>query len=140
MRTATVSWTSVPCCAVATVADTPDDPGSRGSLTVRDKAAERVAHYAALHVPGVLTHSGGLDRITGRDLPRVAVTIAGGHVRAHLDIAVAWPQSLPEVSGAVRVRVSKELSTLVGLVVDAVDVAVPTVLIPDASSAGRTLQ
>jgi len=32
------------------------------------------------------------------------------------------------------------LSTLVGLVVDAVDVAVPTVLIPDASSAGRTLQ
>jgi len=122
------------------VAETPTEPGSRGSLTVRDKAAERVAHYAALHVPGVLVHSGGLDRITGRDLPRVAVTIAGGHVRVHLDIAVAWPQSLPQVTGAVRAQVSEQLSTLVGLVVDGVDVAVPVVALPDPGSTGRTVQ
>ncbi len=122
------------------MAETPTEPGSRGSLTVRDKAAERVAHYAALHVPGVLVHSGGLDRITGRDLPRVAVTIAGGHVRVHLDIAVAWPQSLPQVTGAVRAQVSEQLSTLVGLVVDGVDVAVPVVALPDPGSTGRTVQ
>lgn len=130
----------MPCSAGATVADITTDPASRGGLTIRDRAAEKVAHYAALNVPGVQTHSGGLDRITGRDLPRVAVTIAGGHVRAHLDIAVVWPQSLPEVAGAVRASVSEQLSALVGLVVDAVDVAVPTVLIPDTGSAGRTLQ
>ena len=122
------------------MAETPTEPGSRGSLTVRDKAAERVAHYAALHVPGVLVHSGGLDRITGRDLPRVTLTIAGGHVRAHLAIAVAWPQSLPQVTGAVRDQVSEQLSTLVGLVVDGVDVTVPTVLLPDTDSTGRTVQ
>ena len=122
------------------MADTPTDPSSGGHLTVRDKAAERVAHFAALHVPGVLVHSGGLDRITGRDLPRVALTIAGGHVRAHLDIAVAWPQSLPHVAGAVRAQVSEQLSTLVGLVVDGVDVAVPVVLLPDTASTGRTVQ
>ncbi len=122
------------------MADTATDPGSRGRLTVRDKAAERVAHYAALHVPGVLAHSGGLDRLTGRALPRVALTIAGGHVRVHLDIAVAWGQSLPHVSGAVRARVSEQLSTLVGLVVDGVDVAVPVVALPDTDATGRTVQ
>ncbi len=120
--------------------EAPGEPGSRGSLVIRDKVVQRIAAYAAAHTPGVLPHSSGLDRVTGRDLPRVTTHIAGGHLRAHVDVAVTWPQPVAQVSAAVRAQVTEQVHTLTGLAVDAVDVAVPTVLHPHPSEAARSVQ
>lgn len=121
-----------------------DDPsaeaGDRGQLVIRDKVVHRIAAYAAAHTPGVLPHSSGLDRVTGRDLPRVVPHVTGGHVRAHVDVGVAWPQPVAQVSAAVRAQVSEQVHTLTGLTVDAVDVAVPTVLLAHPSEAGRSVR
>lgn len=129
------SWAA----ATVTVADAATDPGERGRLTVQDKVVDRVAGYAAVTTPGVVRHASGLDKVTGRDLPRTDIDVSGGHVRAHVAIAVAWPHSLPSVAAAVRERVTEQLSTLVGLSVDAVDVAVPTVVL-DNSPPERVVQ
>lgn len=107
---------------------------------IRDKVVQRIAELAAAHTPGVLRHSSGLDRVTGRDLPRVATHIGGGHVRAHVDMAVAWPQPVAQVSAAVRAQVAEQVHTLTGLQVDAVDVAVPTVVLAHPSAAERSVQ
>lgn len=79
-------------------------------------------------------HATGLDRVTGRDLPRVQVHVRGDRVRAELDIAVDWPRPLAEVAAAVRGRVRDRLDALSGLRVDAVDVRVPTI----TTTAGNT--
>jgi uncharacterized alkaline shock family protein YloU len=128
------------------VAEQPDDagratdPAHRGGLTIRDKVVDRVASYAAATTPGVVRHASGLDRVTGRDLPRTDVTVAGGHVRAQVHVAVAWPQSLPTVTAAVRSRVTEQLRSLVGLVVDAVDVSVPVVALAESASEVRRIE
>lgn len=122
----------------ATAAST--DPGERGSLVVKDRVVERLATFAALSIPGVTRHSAGLDRVTGRDLPRVHVTVAGGHVRAALDIAVVWPRPLAETAAAVRTRVAEQLSTLSGLHVDGVDVSIPSVVQPRTATTARRVE
>lgn len=117
----------------APTSDVADEPGNRGSLIVRDRVVATIATHAALEVAGVSRYASGLDRVTGRDLPRVQVHVRGTRVRAEVDIAVDWPRSLAEVAAAVRSRVTERLDTLSGLQVDAVDVRVPTVLAAQAT-------
>lgn len=117
---------------------TTDDPGQRGSLIVRDRVVVSIATHAALEVPGVSRHASGLDRVTGRDLPRVQVHVRGDRVRAELDIAVEWPRPLAEVAAAVRSRVMDRLDALSGLRVDAVDVRVPTITTTAADTADES--
>ncbi len=116
----------------------PVDPGDRGSLVVRDKVAQRVAVHAALATPGVEPHSAGLDKLTGRDLPRVRVVVSATRVRAHLSIAVAWPESLSEVGAAVQRNVAQALTDSAGLQVDGVDVAIEAIVTARADQS-RTL-
>lgn len=117
-----------------------DDPGRRGTLVVKDRVVERLATFAALSVPGVARHATGLDRVTGRNLPRVQVTVTGGHVRTAIDIAVVWPQPLAQVTASVRAHVTAQLTELAGLQVDAVDVSVPTVVPTSSTASGRRVQ
>lgn len=116
------------------------DPGSRGRLVVKDRVVERLASFAALDVPGVTRHGSGLDRMTGRELPRVHVTVAGGHVRAALDIAVLWPHPLATTAATVREKVTEQLSTLSGLQVDGVDVTVPTIVSARSEAVTRRVE
>jgi uncharacterized alkaline shock family protein YloU len=104
------------------------DPGDRGSLVVRDKVAQRVAMHAALATPGVEPHAGGLDKLTGRELPRVRVVVSATRVRAHLSIAVAWPESLTEVGKTVQRNVIQALTESAGFDVDGVDVAIEAIV------------
>ncbi len=99
-------------------------PAQRGQLTVRDKVVQRIARHAALSVRDVVPSASGLDKVTGNDLPKIAVTVAGGHVRAVLDVAVTWPAPLNQTAAAVRARVGQDLAAQAGLVVDGVDVTV----------------
>lgn len=112
-----------------------DDPGARGSLTIRDKAVERVAFAAALEADGVVRYSHGIGKLTGRELPRADIVVAGDHVRASVDVAVVWGRPLAGTAAEVRRRVTHGLSELGGLTVDGVDVHVHSVVPPNGSGA-----
>ncbi|VEG50929.1 Protein of uncharacterised function (DUF322) [Mycolicibacterium aurum] len=115
-------------------------PEERGRLTIRDRAVERMATAAALNAAGVHRHGSGLGRLAGRDLPRVDVGVAGDHVRADVEIAVAWGRPLADTAAAVRRDIVEALATHAGLVVDGVTVHVATVISPaDSSSSSRNL-
>ncbi|MDG4663102.1 Asp23/Gls24 family envelope stress response protein [Mycobacterium sp. 236(2023)] len=117
-----------------------DDPATRGRLTIREKAVERVAFAAALEVDGVVRESHGIGKLAGRELPRSDIVMSGDHVRASVDIAVLWGSSLSETASEVRRRVGHGLADLSGLIVDAVDVRVRSVVAPDAGHRMRELQ
>ncbi|NLE80490.1 MAG: Asp23/Gls24 family envelope stress response protein [Rhodococcus sp.] len=121
-------------------ADSDAEAGDRGNLVIRNKVAQRLATKAALDTPGVEKHAAGLSKFTGRDFPRTRVYIAGDRVRAHIDIAVEWPNSLPRVGDAVRRNVAAALSDYAGLQVDGVDVSIPRVVSPSEEDTGRKIQ
>ena len=50
-----------------------EDIGQRGTLKIGDQVAQRLAVRAGQPAPpGVCRHAAGLDKLTGRDLPRCA--------------------------------------------------------------------
>ena len=112
------------------------EPGSRGRLTIREKAVERVAFAAALEVDGVLRHSHGIGRLAGRELPSAEIEVSGDHVRASLAVAVTWGSPLAATATRVQHQVSRGLGELSGLTVDCVDVHVQYVVAP-GRDAGR---
>ncbi len=109
------------------------DPGERGTLTVKDRAVERLATRAALDTDGVLARSQALDKLTGRSLPRVRVAVSGDRVRAGVDIAARWPMPLTELTAAVRTNVARALTNFAGLKVDGIDVTVPAIIVEQAA-------
>ncbi|MET0475674.1 MAG: Asp23/Gls24 family envelope stress response protein [Mycobacterium sp.] len=116
-----------------------DDPGTRGSLTVRNRAVERLSARAALETDGVQQFRRGVDKLTGRELPKISVVVSGDHVRASVEIAIEWGRPLAATTAAVRSRIAQALSTMGGLTVDGVDVHVAGV-VPETSATQRTLQ
>ncbi len=69
--------------------DAETEAGQRGALHVRDKVVDRIAAHAATTTSGVVPHSSGLNRVTGRDLPRVETTVAGAGLTVDaVDVAV----------------------------------------------------
>ncbi len=115
--------------------DALEDPGARGHLVVRDRVAQRLAVHATRLTHGVHAHSAGLDKITGRELPRATVQLAGDRARVKVTIAVAWPQPAVEVGAAVQRNVIDALRTYAAVTVDRVDVAVDAV-VPETPSTG----
>jgi uncharacterized alkaline shock family protein YloU len=113
------------------------DSGQRGSLTIGDKVAQRLAIHAAVSTPGVARHAAGLNKITGRDLPTAQLDIASNRAAAQLKVAVTWPQPLAEVARAVQRNVADALHTMAGLDVDRVDVEVTHVSVTDATPSRR---
>lgn len=112
-------------------------PDARGHLDVRERVHARVAELAACEVGGVVPVHGGLDAVTGRELPRVRVHGAGGRVRLEVDVAVRWPAPLATTAAAVRDLVGRRVHELTGAAVDAVDVSVVRVLLADEAGPTR---
>ena len=104
------------------------EPGDRGTLTIRDRVAQKLVLEATRGTPGVRHHAGGMDKLTGRELPRARVLVSGKRVRAKVDIAIEWPGSLSVIGTAVRENVTTQLQSVSGLDVDGVDVAIVSVL------------
>jgi uncharacterized alkaline shock family protein YloU len=113
--------------AVAESIAPPDDPGVRGRLSVRQRAVQQWARQAALAIDGVVQHRRGIDKMTGHELPKTDVVLAGDHVQASVDIAVEWGRPLAATALAVQSRVAETLTTMGGLHVDVVDVHVASV-------------
>ena len=111
----------------------PTDPASRapddrGRLKISDHVVERVAMIAASEIGGVVSTGTGFDQILGRRYPKADASVARGRTRIQVDIAIAWPHALADVSAQVRQRVRERVSDLVGLTVDAVDVTASKVV------------
>lgn len=109
----------------------PDDPGGRGRLVITDRAVQRIAEAATLSVPGVAPAAQTSSTLTvalGRGYPRVDCDVAGGRVRADIEIAGRWPVSAPELGAQVRAAVTDQLTRLAGLRVDAVDITIAKVI------------
>jgi uncharacterized alkaline shock family protein YloU len=108
-----------------------DDPGWRGSLVIKDRAVQRIAEAAALGVTGVVPadkSTNAVNTALGRAYPRVDCDVAGGRVRAELEIVGVWPTPAPLLAGQVRDTVTDQLERLAGLTVDAVDVTVAKII------------
>ena len=110
--------------ADAAQGDSEDDGATRGTLTVREKVAQRLAVRAALDTPDVLPFPEGRTKLPGRSLPQAQLTVTGDRVTAHLKVTVAWPAPAVEVARAVQRNVAQTLSNMAGLRVDRVDVTV----------------
>ncbi|MGV8875124.1 MAG: Asp23/Gls24 family envelope stress response protein [Rhodococcus sp. (in: high G+C Gram-positive bacteria)] len=104
--------------------DDDTDAGSRGSLEIKDRAISRTAIAAALKDPRVTRTTGGMSRLTGRELPRADVTLGEDTVAVNLYIGVTWPSQITEVTEAVHASVEAALSTMTGLDVHRVNVLV----------------
>lgn len=109
---------------------------ARGSLTVKDKAVERIAEAAVAEVSGVApaqdtgSSLGAVGNALGRGYPRIDVHVAGHRAHAQVEIVTLWPHPAAAVAAAVRDHVSDRLRTLADLQVDAVQVEVAKVIRP----------
>jgi len=107
------------------------DPSERGDLVITDRAVQRIAEAAALGVSGVVPagqSTGALNAALGRAYPRVGCEVAGGRVRAEVEIVGRWPASAPHLAVQVRQAVTDQLQRLAGLRVDAVDVTIAKIV------------
>jgi len=98
------------------------DPGQRGRLDIAARVVERIATAEATSVPGVATTGSALAQVVGRQYPKASAEVAGARTRVDVDVAIAWPFSLAEVTAAVRTVVNSRVRGLAGLEVDAVNV------------------
>ncbi|WP_051809364.1 Asp23/Gls24 family envelope stress response protein [Actinoplanes subtropicus] len=107
------------------------DPGERGILIMKDRAVQRIAEAAALQVPGVIPAAQSTSTIgaaLGRGYPRVDCDVAGGRVRADVEIVGRWPIPAAHLGAQVRAAVTEQLQRLAGLRVDAVDVTIAKII------------
>lgn len=108
-----------------------DEPGRRGSLLIKDRAVQRIAEAAALSVTGVAPaerSTNAFNSVLGRAYPRVDCDVAGGRVRAEVEIVGVWPTPAPLLAVQVRDAVTEQLRQLAGLKVDAVDVTIAKII------------
>ncbi|MCT1353852.1 MULTISPECIES: Asp23/Gls24 family envelope stress response protein [unclassified Gordonia (in: high G+C Gram-positive bacteria)] len=97
-----------------------------GTLTVADRVIEKIAARAALDIPGVVRHRGGVGSVLGvvgeRSFPDAAVHAGGARIT--LSLALEWPCAVAEVSRSTRDHVAAEVERLAGIVPLRVDVTV----------------
>lgn len=112
-------------------------PRERGHLEIRPRVVDRVGRRAATEVDGVVRGTSG--RLGRQDLPSVSSRVDGSRVQLDIDVAVAWGRPAAVVAAAVRDQVAARVQQLTGLVVDAVDVTVDSVVLADEPRTGRVM-
>jgi uncharacterized alkaline shock family protein YloU len=100
------------------------DSSARGTLIVAERAVQRLVLKAALDTPGVQRHSRGLSKLATQSLPHAQLDIMGNRVHVRLNIAIAWPTPIVDVSRAVQRNVADSLRTLAGFDITVVDISV----------------
>ena len=101
--------------------------GERGRLQVADRVIEKIASYAAGEVDRA---TGSPRRILGMTLssdpraPRVSAVVDGEVATVDIDMSVAWPAPIREVTRQVRQHVVTRLHDLAGITRAQVDITV----------------
>lgn len=110
------------------------DNGGPGTLVIKERAIERVAVAAALTVPAVVRTTGGMSRLTGRELPRADVSMGEHSVSINLYVSLAWPSTISDVAASVHSEVARALDTIAGLPLHRLNVVVA------ATATGRAVE
>lgn len=101
--------------ADAVAPDELDDSATRGLLIIKERAVTKIAVAAALGVPGVVRQSGGLTRLTGRELPRADVSMGSDAVAINLYVGVRWPCRLAPLTRRLHEEVGRQIEGMTGL-------------------------
>jgi uncharacterized alkaline shock family protein YloU len=126
------------------MADTPAEPDpavdghprsaafedQRRHVRIETRVLEKIGSRAVLSVPGVIVHSSGISRLTGRRLPRIDVRMDGKGRSASVDaqIAVAWPGPVTAVAQVARETVAEWIEHSTGVPVLTVNIEVAAVV------------
>jgi len=115
------------------------DSSAAGRTTIADSVVAKVAGIAARQVPGVYALGGGgaralgaiRDAISASDVSQgVKVEVGDTQAAADITIVVEYPTPIQTVASNVRSAVAGAISSLVGLTVVEVNVAVNDVHLP----------
>jgi len=104
-----------------------------GVTTIADRVVGKIAAHAVTEVPAA---GGAARRVLGialgddekQDRPVVGAHVDGGVVTVDVELSVAYPEPVVEVTDAVRRRVDERVSTLTGLQVAQVDITVTSLV------------
>ena len=118
------------------------EAADRGSLTLSDRAVEKIAGQCAAEIDGVGGHAGGLFGV-GRhhDLqarPQVDVELTGRIASLTVRLGLRYPAPIAETTEHVREVLRRRVTALAGVEVRQVDIHV-TYLDPDTAKKGRTV-
>jgi uncharacterized alkaline shock family protein YloU len=101
---------------------------SRGKTMIADRVVARIAARVAAECP----HVGGVGRQVlgvpvGDDRQaRAAAKVVGEHASAHVQLSVAYPAPVREVTREARQRIQEQVHALTGLTVERVDIDIAT--------------
>lgn len=119
--------------SAAPLATHDDEPSGRGSLTIAEKAIERIATQAVSEVDlatgaprkvlGV--RMGSAD---GHQDARASAQVDGQLVTMSVTLAVQWPAPVRQVCAQVRQHLAERVGAMTGLQVAEIDVDVPTLI------------
>ncbi|SES43204.1 Asp23/Gls24 family envelope stress response protein [Lentzea albida] len=106
-----------------------DDPGARGSLTISERAVERIASHAALEVDGI---GGSAPRVLGVTVGaeeaernvRIAARITGAVVALDVRLSITYPAPVGSTAESARTHLISRVHALTGLSVSKVDITV----------------
>lgn len=117
------------------------DPELRGRTTIADRVVERIAAAAAAEVDAA---TGTARRVLGvpvssADRPRVSARVHGEEATVEIDMSVAWPAPVRQVTRRVREHVGERLVSLVGLRSARVDVHVAALPVERAPERKRVV-
>ena len=116
------------------------NPATRGSLTISEKAIEKIAGHIAANVPGISGSSGGFLGIGTRNdeeaRPKVNVQLSGHVASLQISAGVRYPAPLRSTTERLRREVTDKVSAACGIDVRQVDIDVET-LVTSSQHAGR---
>jgi uncharacterized alkaline shock family protein YloU len=113
------------------------DPADRGSVTIADRAVERIAGHAMTQVEGASAAPRRLLGVSlGGDQPdkeaSVNARVDGATVTVDATVAVGYPNSVRAVTARLRTHVRAEVARLTGMHVAHIDVDVVSMRAPAA--------
>lgn len=120
-----------------------DDAATRGTLSISEKAIEKIAGQVAASVPGIHGTSGGFLGIGARSdedaRPKVKVNLSGVVATLQISAGVRYPWPLRATTERLRSEVLQKVGTSCGIEVVQVDIDIETLVATSASSGKREL-
>lgn len=118
-----------------------------GTTVIEDTVVGKIAGIAAREVSGVANLGGGAARMWGAVRESItastnvqqgiSVAVSDGHASIAVAIIAEYGVAIHELAKAIRENVTQAVTRMTGLIVDAVDITVHDVNLPEAASADR---
>lgn len=117
------------------------EPAERGTLTISEKAIEKVAGQIASETPGIHGSTGGFLGIGSHHdedaRPKVKVQLHGLTASIHVKAGVRYPTPLRATTERLRSRIREQVSARCGIDVRQVDVDIVTLISDSDTTSGR---